>query len=471
MIFTQQDWLTGLYCVLSIGAALLFIETAVKKNVLSKSNGRKLLHITAICTCAYAVHAFQNRILLAVIFLCFFFILLWVIKKGWMQVNYYKTYGIAFFPLAFALLLFVPGLPTGTVVFAVLTLAICDALAGITGERYGRKKIKFLFEEKSWAGFAAFFISCFLLAAFYFERFTLQGLLWCSIAALVPALTELFSYKGSDNLTVPLVTAIWIHIIILLPASETANFSLYILLFCALCFFALQKKWLTASGCAAAMWIALLLYATGGIKAFIAPGIFLITGSLLSKLNNGENEKNGRDAFQVFCNGTAGTVCMILYATLEQPVFLMAALVSFAVSMSDSISSEAGMLLKGKVIDIISFKKMQPGLSGGVSWQGSMAGFAGAAVTGACAAAVYNNTAAFWWITWFGFAGMLTDSILGSLLQVKYKTAAGTLTEHSAEGTVIYKGLRWCNNNMVNVLSNILITACFIILYLLQKNN
>lgn len=463
MIFTQHDFITGLYCLLIISAALLLIEVAVKKNAVSKSLGRKLLHITAICTCAYAIKTFENSNLLAVIFILFFFLLLWVIKKGWMQVNYYKTYGIAFFPLAFALLLFMPALHKDAVLFAVLTLGISDAASGLTGERYGRKKIFFLFEEKSWAGFAAFFSSCFLLALLYFNKFSPEGILWCSIAALLPALTELFSYKGSDNLSVPVVTAVWIQLTNDTAPEKTLVFGLYILLFLALCFFAAYKKWLTASGCAAALWMALLLYVSAGVKAFIAPGIFLVTGSLLSKLNKENSEKNGRDALQVFCNGIAGVTCMVLYASLQQPVFLTAALVSFAVSMSDSTSSEAGVFLKGKAVDIITFRPVRPGLSGGVSWQGSIAGLLGAAIIGAGALAAYGSTAGFWQITIFGFAGMITDSVLGSLLQVKYKTAAGEITENSTGNLSVYKGLSWCNNNMVNVLSNLLVTICFII--------
>ena len=166
MYLSQQDVLTGAIALAIIILALVAIEFAVKKGWASKLIGRKLLHITAICTCAYAIHSFENTTLLANIFLGFYFILLAVINKGWMQVNTNKTYGIALFPLAFAVLLFIPILPKNIIVFAALTLGICDAIAGLTGEYLGKQKIIFLFEQKSWAGCFAFFISCFLLAIY-----------------------------------------------------------------------------------------------------------------------------------------------------------------------------------------------------------------------------------------------------------------------------------------------------------------
>ena len=86
-----------------------------------------------------------------------------------MQVNDYSTYGIAFFPLAFALLLCIPAFSINIILYAVLILAISDALAGIIGEYFGKQKMAFLFEKKSWAGFAAFYFSALLVSLFYFN--------------------------------------------------------------------------------------------------------------------------------------------------------------------------------------------------------------------------------------------------------------------------------------------------------------
>ena len=285
MHLSQHDLFTGLIAMAIIAFTLISIQVFVKNKILNKLLGRKFLHFTAICTCAYAIHYFENRLLLAYTFLIFFFILLWIIRRGWMQVNEYKTYGIALFPLAFSVLLFIPVFSIYIIVYTVLILGISDALAGIWGEYFGKQKIVFLAETKSWAGFSAFYFSALAISLFYFNNFSPNGFLLCILLAILPSITELFSYRGSDNFTVPLFTAAWALLLLNLDRYQLQASILWLVLFVALSMFAFYKKWLSVSGAVAACWMALLLYYTGGIKAFIAPGIFLISGSLLSKVN------------------------------------------------------------------------------------------------------------------------------------------------------------------------------------------
>ena len=468
MHLSQQDLFTGLIAIAAIAVALLCIELSVKNKLLNKLIGRKLLHFTAICTCAFSIYRFENRILLACTFLLFFFILLWVIRKGWMQVNEYKTYGIALFPLAFALLLFIPAFSIVVIVYAVLILGISDAIAGIYGEYFGKQKIIFLAEKKSWAGFTAFYISAFVFSLCYFSNsiFSVNKILFCAILALLPALTELFSYKGSDNFTVPIFSAVWLLLINHIEKINLQIFFVFIVVFILLSLFAVYKKWLIISGATAALWMALLLFGTGELKAFIAPGIFLISGSLLSKLNKPQKEKEGRNAKQVFANGIIGIVFMIFYGVTKHDIYLITAIVSFCISMADSTSSELGVYFKGATYDILSFKRMQPGVSGGISWQGTLAGLAGALLLSFAASYFYIfSFQIFFGISFAGFAGMITDSILGSWLQVKYKTADGKLTDDEENGAIKIKGVNWCTNDMVNILSNILITLLFFYIY------
>jgi uncharacterized protein (TIGR00297 family) len=462
MHLSQHDLFTGLIAIVLIAFVLVLIELFTKHNLLSKLLGRKLLHFTAICTCAWAISRFENRQLLSILFILFFFILLWVISKGWMQVNDYKTYGIALFPLSFALLLFSPIFSLPVIVYAVLILGISDAAAGIIGEYFGKKKIIFLSENKSWAGFAAFYFTAFFVSLFYFKLFSVNGILLCGILALLPAVTELFSYKGSDNFTVPIFTALWAVIILKLESNELAELLLPVSFFLLLALLATYKRWLTVSGATAAFWIALLLYASGEYKAFITPGIFLICGSLLSKLNNHASEKEGRNAKQVFANGIPGTVFMILYDVMNQKIYLIAAIISFCISMADSASSEVGVYFKKSTYDILSFKKITFGLSGGVSVPGTLAALVGAMAISFAAVITYNfSTMEFLIITCAGFAGMLADSVLGSSLQVKYKLRDEKISETIMAGAIKIKGYSWCENNMVNLLSNLIITLLF----------
>ena len=111
MYLSLHDGITGLITIGVILIVLLTIEIAVKKWHLDKFLGRKILHLISICACAWDIQVFENKKFLAFTFLLFFLLLLGVIKKGWLQVNANRTFGIAYFPLAFFVLLVIPVLP------------------------------------------------------------------------------------------------------------------------------------------------------------------------------------------------------------------------------------------------------------------------------------------------------------------------------------------------------------------------
>ena len=469
MHLSKQDFFTGFAAISVIAVTLFCIEYFIRNKQLASFAGRKLLHLIAITTSAVTIHYFQDRLLLGYIFLLFFFILFIVIKKQWLKVSDNNSYGIAFFPLAFATLLFIPVFSIHSILYSALILGVSDTAAGIAGKYFGKQPIIFLFEKKTWAGFIAFYLSALVISLCYYS-FSPGHILLCIILSLLPALTELFSYKGSDNFTVPIFSAIWMVFLNPLHQPDLLVLFLSIFLFVTLSAFAFYKKWLTMSGAAAACWVAMILVTTGGLKAFIAPGIFLITGSLLSKLNKPAKEKEGRDAIQVFANGIIGVLFMIFYSLAHEKIYLITAFISFCISMSDSCSSDIGVYCKGRTYDILSFKKIEQGLSGGVSLQGTLAGFVGAVVLSSAAAYAYSlSFVTFCIITMAGFIGMLTDSILGSWLQIKYRVADGMITEDYKPGAVKSKGLAWCDNNTVNLLSNIIITLLFF--YILKQIN
>jgi uncharacterized membrane protein len=133
--------------------------------------------------------------------------------------------------------------------------------------------------------------------------------------------------------------------------------------------------------------------------------------------------------------------------------------------MSDSVSSDLGIYFKGKTYDIISFKKMATGLSGGISMEGSLAGLLASILLAMMGAFIYSIVPVMIiWIAMAGFSGMLIDSIIGSLFQVKYKLMNGNLTEKAMPSAKIASGYDWCDNDMVNLLSNLLVSTLFFLL-------
>jgi uncharacterized protein (TIGR00297 family) len=385
-----------------------------------------------------------------------------VIKKGWLQVNHYKTYGIAFFPLAFALLLLCNFFSTQIIVFATLTLAICDALAGIVGENFGKQKIEFLFEKKSIIGFLTFFSSSFFLSLIYFGNFSFNGILICFTITLTTSLTELFSVKGSDNLTVPIISAISAYFILSIEIVHLQELFILNILLISACYIVVKNKWLTISGAFAALWMAQFLFIGYNFIGFVAPTLFLFSGTLLSKLNKEKKEHAGRNAVQVFANGIVGIVCLILYKLFNSPFFLYCSLASFCISMADTCSSEIGKFFAAKTYDIIGFTKIPKGISGGISIAGTLGGLLAAFfITSICYLFYPLSIKMGLVIAVFGFIGMLIDSVLGSQLQPKFLAINKQLVEVNEPHAVKLTGFLWCNNDMVNLLSNLITTLLF----------
>lgn len=97
-------------------------------------------------------------------------------------------------------------------ILPMLILAVCDPMAAVLGmniEKFnGRIKLFGYKFNKTWLGSGAFLATSFVISiiALYFNRelFDLKTF-WLAFAiALVSTLAELISWRGSDNLTIPL---------------------------------------------------------------------------------------------------------------------------------------------------------------------------------------------------------------------------------------------------------------------------
>jgi uncharacterized protein (TIGR00297 family) len=454
-----------LYCFFIILLSTLLIEWAIKKNRISVFLGRKLLHIIAICSCAYCIQYTTNRFYLSYIFLAFGGLLTLLVAKKYFAASQKGSYGIALFPFAFFILLQCRFLQLPQIVFAVLTLALADAAAGLVGFYWSKKKIVFLQEPKSWLGGYTFFVVSFLVYGFYFECTHLYlGIL----VALIPAIAELFSFKGSDNLSVPIVTAIWLYLLQNTEVTSITNNSIYATVIALLAVMAYYKKWLTISGAIAALLVGILVIFAAGIIYLLPLAIFLIAGSIASKLNKKDQEKNGRAAIQVFANGIVAIICILLFFITKIELFTTAFFASIAISMCDTMSSELGKYYKQNTYDIISFKKTTIGLSGGISIAGTMAGFVFCFLYSVAIYFIFHISIPHILLIFsIGFIGMLLDSVLGSTLQAKY-LYSNAITEIKNEHKI--KGFHWCTNDMVNVLANALTIGLFVALQLLLKN-
>jgi len=276
--------------------------------------------------------------------------------------------------------------------------------------------------------------------------------------ALLPAIAELYSWKGSDNLTVPLTAAFWAHVI---QSTVIGIDSYYNIAFVGVAsLLIMRRRWLIPEALPAAIGLALVLTFATSWEWLCLLAVFFVAGSFSSKISGAKDSTSGRNAIQVFANGGVAMCCAIFYFFTQNPDWMMAFLVSVAVSLADTWSSDLGVMIGQQPRDIVTRLPVQKGMSGGVTPAGTGFGLAGASMIAVVASALFAITLSEALIvSILGTLGMFVDSLLGSMLQAKYSDRKGTFYEQHTEGLLLIKGYGRINNDAVNLLANAFVTA------------
>lgn len=255
---------------------------------------------------------------------------------------------------------------------------------------------------------------------------------------------------------------------------QAAFFEVIISLF--LVIYSYKKKYLTIGGSALTFSFAVLIFALGGIKWIVPIFTFFILSSILSKFNKQNKslesgkENSVRNAMQVTANGLIPVIILILNYFYRDEIFYFLYLSSIAAVTADTWSTETGTIKICRTYNILNFKPVPQGISGGISLIGLAGGIAGSL------AVVMSSL--FWLekdllrtaslILIAGFLGSLADSVTGSLLQGKFICdVCGKTVEtnnHCGADTRISSGMKWIDNNMVNLFCSFSGAIFFLIL-------
>lgn len=183
-------------------------------------------------------------------------------------------------------------------------------------------------------------------------------------------------------------------------------------------------------------------------------------------------KEKSRNFLQILINGGLGTLFVILYGAFGKTEYMAVSAAAIGGCFIDSLSSDVGVMSRKIPFDPLKRKKVESGLSGGMTVLGTSAALAGSVILGAVTAwALRLSVTDAVVIALLVFAQTLIDTLLGSGIQVKYRcTVCGQITEkteHCGEKTEYYSGLRYVNNNGVNFLSSVIVTALACLVYLL----
>lgn len=188
-----------------------------------------------------------------------------------------ESHGELYFPIAVAVLFY---LARGNKLFYViplLVLTLADAVAAVLGSVYGKMPYEGMGGKKSVEGSVAFFTVAFFavhVPLLLYSRLERPQTLFVSLdIALVVTLLEAVSWRGLDNLIIPLGGLLLLHIYTGLPVRALVY--RFIAAFVLLAFVLLYRSRTTLQP-TALIASALVLYASwgvGGWRWFIAPAL------------------------------------------------------------------------------------------------------------------------------------------------------------------------------------------------------
>lgn len=236
---------------------------------------------------------------------------------------------------------------------------------------------------------------------------------------------------------------------------------------------------LTSSGAGAATLVGGAAAAAGWPWALLLIGWFVASSALTRA---GERVKAARTqatlpaaaarrATQVWANGAVFSACAVTAVLRGSEGIAVAALGALAAAAADTWATEVGLLAGGRPKSILTGKPVEVGLSGGVTWAGTIGGAAGAAAVAFGAQALALLPAgSFATVAVAGVLGGIGDSVFGASVQATRRCPrcdrwterathdCGVATEHG-------RGWRWMTNDAVNLLATLVGAAAAFLLW------
>jgi len=274
--------------------------------------------------------------------------------------------------------------------------------------------------------------------------------------ALLAALLRSVLFERDDPLVMAsLALVLWLFTE--LPVEATATDVVVALgLVAALGYLSYALETASVTGMVTGVLLALFTVILGDYGWFAVLVSFFVVGGLSTKfryeekLDRGiaEDNEGARGGGNVIANSGAALVALVGAAAspmfgLPETPFFYAFAGSIAAAMSDTLSSEIGGLYDNPRL-ITTLRRVPPGTDGGVTWQGELAGAAGAAVVAGIALAFFPlPVAGALVIMAAGLSGMTVDSLLGATVEGRYLRNKGVNLAATSAAAVVGAGLAY----------------------------
>ena len=471
---------------------LIFIYLTKLIKISSKPNyekSRKFVHFSVGILCSISPYYFQTPLFpliisiisLSLIFYSFF-------NKLFLDKIHTRdrvSYGLIYFPIAYIIQIICFWDYKEYFTLSFLILAICDPIASIIGNKITKTKYFTLWEDsKTLIGTSAFFLSCFTLSfifSFIFFNISFYEMIFFSLfISFGSTLAEIVSSKGSDNISIPFFSILFMFsfdnyatIILNIPSLMIINHATLFIIISILFTITYYLKFLSVSGYYSGFLMASIITFLGGLKFLTPLVLFFIFSSLLSILSNENNItiKPKRSIIQVYANGGIGLLicCYNYFNPSDMNYYLF--LCSISAAISDTWATEIGKFSKSDPVSIINFKRVNKGYSGGVTFLGLLGSILGPTLlTFSCWLSYNFSLRLFLIIIIIGFLGSILDSIFGATIQGKYKNKLGELVEVKEKNNKKISGYELIDNNMVNFINTLISPILFYLVTIIDIN-
>jgi uncharacterized protein (TIGR00297 family) len=211
---------------------------------------------------------------------------------------------------------------------------------------------------------------------------------------------------------------------------------------------------LRGTGSLMATLIGTVVFRAGGLRWSAVLLAFFASANLLTRFPGSRRDRSGRTGRQVLANGGVAALAALL--SRRWPRASRAFAGALAAAWADTWATEIGVRYGGLPRHLTMRTQVPPGTSGGVTWLGTLAGAAGAALCGLAAQA--TGVASPGITARAGVLGMLLDSLLGATLQARYRCPrCGRIGEQRrcacGSWSRQISGLRSLDNDGVNLLA------------------
>lgn len=232
------------------------------------------------------------------------------------------------------------------------------------------------------------------------------------------------------------------------------------------------RKSLDTGGAAGAFVMGVTVLWSTGFAGFLLLLMFFVSSNVVGRISKRirsrgnmveiqEKKGHTRDVMQVLANGLMATTAALIWLLASKNIALVMFGASVAEATADTFAGEIGRLSRRDPVSILTLKPVPRGVSGGVTVLGMVAAMAASVCIAVC------------WCLWFsgvtvyqallvgllGFAGAVIDSYLGAGVQAMYIDPETGMPSEKEEidgrKLELTRGIRWIDNDMVNLMSNV----------------